>query len=88
VWLSELSNYSVNVGVAEANAISKLHTSDWNWKQEYVDDVLKIEPEFVSTEYSVERDILFETGFDCAQTRSMQLMIDALFEGDPVELDF
>lgn len=85
VWLSELNNYTINTGVSELDAISKLRISDWNWKEEHAADVLSITSENTSSGYEIECDLQFETAFDCSQTRGMQLMIDARLEGDLTE---
>jgi hypothetical protein len=87
VWQTELENYTVQVGLAELGATSKLLVSDWNWKEEYLDDVLRIEAVHVNDELKVECDFEFGTEYNCSQTREMQLMVDARLEGDLVELD-
>jgi len=84
VWLSDVESYAVNVGVAEENAVSKLQISDWNWKEEYQNDVLSIGSVLVSDIDKIESDITFNTEFDCSQTREMQLMVDVRLEGDLV----
>ncbi|MBC8201822.1 MAG: hypothetical protein H8E86_07210 [Planctomycetes bacterium] len=84
VWLTEVESYSVSVGVAEENAVQKIQNSDWNWKEEYENDVLSIGSEFVSDNNRIESDIIFSTDFDCSQTREMQLMLDLRLEGDLV----
>jgi hypothetical protein len=87
VWLSELSGYTVNVGSSETGAISKILISDWNWKEEHVDDVLSIVSSNSESSYDVEFELEFDTGYNCSQTREMQLLVDARLEGDLVLLD-
>jgi len=84
VWLTDVESYDVNAGIAEDNAVSKLQLSDWNWKEEFQNDVLSISSAFVIHENKVECDITFSTEFNCTQTREMQLMVDARLEGDLV----
>ena len=82
VWLTEVESYTVNVGIAEENAVTKLQISDWNWKEDHQNDVLSIGSVIVANDNRVENDITFRTEFNCTQTREMQLMVDARLEGD------
>lgn len=87
VWLSELSGYTVNLGSAEMGESSKILVSDWNWKEEYADDVLSVTSSNIESSFEIECELEFETGFNCSQTREMQLMVDARLEGDLLSFD-